>query len=171
MQLLKFCRLFVLGALSLGLSVNVLFAQEIKEPTKLQIQIKVTANANPDLVGRPAPIKVRVYELKDSQVFSEADFFVLDSSDKTQLGTDLLAKDEYVLHSGSVQVIERKSNPLTTTIGIVAGYRDLKDTTWRVVYKLKETPVAAWYRALIPLNKAELYIQLHPQGLVLSDDK
>ena len=171
MQLLKFCRLFSLGLLMLGISATALFAQEVREPTKLQLEIKATANANPDLVGRPAPIKVRVYELKDSQVFSEADFFVLDSSDKTQLGADLLAKDEYVLQPGVVQVIERKSNPQTTAIGIVAGYRDLKDTTWRVVHKLKETPVAAWYRALIPLNKAELYIQLHPQGLVLSDEK
>jgi type VI secretion system protein VasD len=171
MHLLKFCMPSVLCALLLGLGANSLFAQEVREPTKLLLVIKTTANANPDLAGRPAPIKVRVYELKDSQTFSEADFFVLDSADKTQLGADLLAKDEYVLHPDAVQVIERKSNPQTTAIGIIAGYRDLKGTTWRVVHKLKETPAAAWYRALNPLNKTELYIQLHPQGLVLSDEK
>ena len=171
MHLLKFCMPSALCVLLLGLCANSLFAQEVREPTKLLLVIKTTANANPDLAGRPAPIKVRVYELKDSQTFSEADFFVLDSADKTQLGADLLAKDEYVLHPDTVQVIERKSNPQTTAIGIVAGYRDLKGTTWRVVHMLKEAPVAAWYRALIPLNKAELHIQLHPQGLVISDGK
>ena len=171
MQLQKFLRLFSFGLLMLAMSETDLFSQEVRESTKLKLEIKATANANPDLVGRPAPIKIRVYELKDSQAFSVADFFVLDTSDKNQLGADLLAKDEYVLQPGAVQIIERNSNPQTTAIGIVAGYRDLKDTNWRLVHKLKETSVSAWYRAFIPLNKTELHIQLHPQGLVLIDEK
>lgn len=171
MHLLKFCLPSVLCALAFGMSASVLFAQDAREPTKLLLNIKAAANANPDLAGRPAPIKVRIYELKDSKTFSEADFFVLDSADKNQLGADLLAKDEYVLQPDTVQVIERKSNPQTTAIGIVAGYRDLKGTNWRVVHKLKEAPASAWYRTWIPLNKAELHIQLQPQGIVLSNEK
>lgn len=159
-------------AIALASTACSLFAQEEqREPTKLVLEIKATANANPDLLGKPAPIKVRIYELKSSKTFAEADYFALDSSDKALLGTDLLAKDEYVLHPGEVRTIQRKSNSKTTAIGVMAGYRDLKGTTWRVVYPLKEAPVSAWYRALTPLNKAELSIQLHLQGLVLTGEK
>lgn len=144
-------------------------AQEIKEQTKLQLSIEAAAGVNPDASLRPSPIKVRIYELKDSGSFSEADYFSLDSSDKITLAADMLARDEFILRPGESRTLERKSNAQTTAIGVLAGYRDLPNATWRVVYKLKEAPAASWMRALIPANKAELLIQLQPQGIVLSE--
>jgi type VI secretion system protein VasD len=144
-------------------------AQEVKEQTKLQLSIEAAGDVNPDSSLRPSPIKVRIYELKDAGSFSEADYFSLDTSDKVTLAADMLAKDEFILRPGESRTIERKSNVQTTAIGILAGYRDLPNATWRAVYKLKEAPAASWMRALLPANRAELLIQLQPQGIALSE--
>ena len=147
--------------------INMAMAQEAKEPTKLLLKIEAVAATNPDDSGRPSPIKVRLYELKDSNSFGEADYFGLNSADKSILGADLLSKDEFILRPGESKTIERASHNQTTALGILAGYRDLANSTWRVIQPLKEAPTAAWYRALLPSNKLHMTIQLQPQGIVL----
>ncbi|MBT0571816.1 type VI secretion system lipoprotein TssJ [Curvibacter sp. CHRR-16] len=144
-------------------------AEDAKEATKLTLTIEATPGVNPDDSQRPSPIKVRVYELKDSNSFTEADYFSLEKNDKTVLAADLLAKDEFILRPGESKKIERKSNTQTTALGILAGYRDLPNAVWRAVYKLPEAPEAAWYRAVLPSNKTVLQIQLQPQGIVVTE--
>ena len=162
--------------IKLALALGLLFAfaaqvqaQEVKEQTKLVLTIEAAAGVNPDNSLRPSPIKVRIYELKDPGSFSEADYFSLDTTDKVTLAADMLAKDEFILRPGENRTIERKSNAQTTAIGVLAGYRDLPNSTWRVVHKLKEAPAASWMRALLPANRAELTIQLQPQGIALTE--
>ncbi|QDL54693.1 type VI secretion system lipoprotein TssJ [Rhodoferax aquaticus] len=155
--------------LLLSLIVAPCIAQNAKEPTKLMLMVEATAGANPDDSQRPSPIKVRIYELKDSSGFMEADYFSLDKSDKTVLAADMLSKDEFILRPGEIKKIERKSNPQATAIGVLAGYRDLPNAVWRTVFKLPEAPEAAWYRAMLPANKTVLQIQLQPQGIVLTE--
>jgi type VI secretion system protein VasD len=142
-------------------------AQDAKEATRLILKIQATSSVNPDEGGKAAPIKVRVYELKDPASFGEADFFGLNANDKSILGADLLAKDEYILRPGESRTIERKSNPQTTALGILAGYRDLAGSTWRVIHPLKEAPAAAWYRAMLPSNKLNMTIELQGAGINL----
>lgn len=144
-------------------------AQDAKEPTKLVLSMEAASGVNPDISLRPSPIKVRIYELKDPASFAEADYFSLDTTDKVTLAADMLAKDEFILRPGESRTIERKSKAQTTAIGVLAGYRDLPNSTWRVVFKLKEAPEASWMRALLPANRTELIIQLQPQGIALTE--
>jgi type VI secretion system protein VasD len=159
-------------SLALGLLLSCAMqvqAQDAKEPTKLILTIEAASGVNPDTSLRPSPIKVRIYELKDPGAFSEADYFSLDTADKVTLAADMLAKDEFILRPGESRTIERKSKAQTTAIGVLAGYRDLPNSTWRVVHKLKEAPEASWMRALLPANRADLAIQLQPQGISLTE--
>lgn len=159
----------MLTAAALCAPVTPVHAQEAKEQTKLVLNIEAAPGVNPDTSLRPSPIKVRIYELKDSSAFVEADYFSLDTTDKVTLAADMLARDEFILRPGESRTIERKSNAQTTAIGVLAGYRDLPNSTWRVVHKLKEAPAASWLRALLPANRAELRIQLQPQGIALTE--
>ena len=159
-------------ALSLGILIAIAapaHAQDAKEPTKLVLNIEAAAGVNPDTSQRASPIKVRIYELKDPGAFAEADYFSLDTGDKIALAADMLAKDEFILRPGESRTIERKSKPQTTAIGVLAGYRDLPNSTWRAVFKLKEAPDASWMRALLPANRTELNIQLQPQGISVTE--
>jgi len=139
-----------------------------KEQTNLDITITAAADVNPDDKERAAPIMVRVYELKSDGTFESADYFSLHNTDKTLLGADLLARDEFILRPGEVKTIRRKSHPDITAIGVLAGYRDLPNANWRAVHKLPPAPEAAWYRAIIPANKATLQIQLETRGIRLT---
>lgn len=146
-----------------------LLAQELKERTRLSLVIEATPGVNPDAGLRASPIKVRIYELKDSGTFLEADFFGLETNDKVMLAADMLTRDEFILRPGEKKKIDRTSNSQTTAIGVLAGYRDLPNATWRLVHTLKEAPDASWMRALIPGRRTELLIQLQPQGIALTD--
>ena len=163
----------LMAALSLLVTLTAanVHAEEAKEATKLQITVRADTGVNPDTDARPSPIRVRIYELKDPGIFAEADYFTLDTTDKMLLVTDMLARDEFILRPNENKTIERKSNPQTTAIGVLAGYRDLPNTTWRKVYKLKDAPEASWMRTLMPANKAAIDIQLLPQGIVLTEKK
>ena len=141
-------------------------AQDAKEPTTLLLRIEAAAQTNPDDTGRPSPIKVRIYELKDSNAFAEADYFSLNANDKAVLGGDVLVRDEFILRPGETKRLERKSHPKTVALGILAGYRDL-NSVWRIVQALPEAPEASWYRALLPASKVALSIQFQNQGIVV----
>ena len=155
------------AVLTFACIVPSLQAQEPKEQTKLNVLIEASSGVNPNTNERASPIKVRIYELKDSASFSEADYFSLDTADKATLAADLLAKDEFILRPGESKRIERKSNPQATAIGVLAGYRDLPNATWRATHKLKPAPEASWMRFAFPAPKLELTVQLQPQGIVL----
>lgn len=141
-------------------------AQNAKEPFKLLLKLEAAAQGNPDDTGRPSPIKVRIYELKDSNAFSEADYFSLNANDKSILGAELLVKEEFILRPGESKRIERKSHPQATSLGILAGYRDL-NSLWRFVHTLPEAPNTSWLRMAFPIKKVELVIQLQPHGIVV----
>lgn len=163
---LRWLQAGLLGVVMLGLG-PVSRAQDVKERTQLLLRVEASTGVNPDDSQRAYPIKVRLYELKEPGTFAEADYFSLDTTDKTILIGDLLARDEFILRPGESRVIERKSHPQTQYLGVLAGYRDLARSNWRVVHKMKEAPTAAWWRATIPLNRLDMTVQLQPQGIVL----
>jgi type VI secretion system protein VasD len=139
-----------------------------KEQTKLDITITAADDVNPDDKERAAPIMVRLYELKSENAFEAADYFSLHKNDKTLLAADLLAREEFILRPGDIKTVRRKSHPDTAAIGVLAGYRDLPNATWRVVQALAPAPEVSWYRAAIPANKAKLQIRLEAQGIRLT---
>src|SRR5450830_1544977 len=159
---------FVLLPLSLLLPVQAQ-AQVVKEQTRLDITLRANAAVNPNDQGHPAPIMVRIYELKSAEVFRSADFLALNTNDKTVLGADMLVREEFLLRPGESKTIRRKSFADTTTIGVLAAYRDLPHATWRAVHKLADAPEAAWYRSVLPSPKARLDIELRAKDIHITD--
>ncbi|PLT15978.1 MULTISPECIES: type VI secretion system lipoprotein TssJ [Ralstonia] len=160
-------RLLMLWALSLALAACST-APAQPEQLKLDLAIQAGDSLNPDEKGRASPVLVRLYELKTASTFEQADYYSLESNDRTVLMQDLLARDEFILRPGEFQDIERKLNPDTQALGFLVGYRDLGKATWRTVYKLPPAPEAAWYRAAIPARKVKLQIALDQQAITVS---
>ncbi|WP_211453427.1 type VI secretion system lipoprotein TssJ [Collimonas antrihumi] len=152
-------------------AITTAHAQIVKEPTKLGITIHAAETVNPNDHGQAAPIMVRIYELKSDEIFRQADFLSLQNADKATLGADMLFKDEFILRPGESKAIRRKSYADTTAIGVLAGYRDLPNATWREIYKLPEAPEAAWYRSLLPSLKTTLDIELRTKDINITDTK
>jgi type VI secretion system protein VasD len=162
-KMMRVCHTLIGCLMLIGQST---WAQEAKESIRLRIKVEAMAQTNLNEQGRPSPIKVRVYELKEISSFEDADYFSLNTNDKTVLTADMLGKDEFILRPGESRIIEKKSHPKTTAVGILAGYQDLT-LVWRVVQSLPEAPESAWYRSMLPSKKVELSVQLQPQGIAV----
>jgi type VI secretion system protein VasD len=74
--------------------------------------------------------------------------------------------DEFILRPGDKQTLRRTANPEAVAIGVLAGYRELGQSVWRVTYKLAAAPDAAWYRKA---NKAKLKIYLDQQAITITE--
>jgi type VI secretion system protein VasD len=53
--------------------------------------------------------------------------------DRSVLGEDRLARQEYVLQPGETRLVRRRSDLSTRFIGVVVGYRDMEGSVWRSI--------------------------------------
>ena len=102
-----------------------------REP--LNMQITATADVNPDMQGRPSPVILHIIELSSTEQFNRLDYMGLTQPSGAGLGADLLGKNQMVLQPGESKSLPMELNPLTSAIGLVAGYRDIDNAIWRKV--------------------------------------
>ncbi|NWB85945.1 type VI secretion system lipoprotein TssJ [Pseudomonas gingeri] len=88
---------------------------------------------NPGADGVPAPVRVRIFELKNSANFNRADYFALADRAQATLGADLIDQDEVLVQPGEQLDIERALNPATRQVGLVVGYREVDQALWRTL--------------------------------------
>jgi type VI secretion system protein VasD len=153
-------------ALALAGCANNAEREGSREPVKFDLTIKAASSVNPDDQQRAAPIIVRLYELKSPDTFNTADFFSLQDKDKAVLGDDIAARDQFQLRPGDDKTIRRNSKPGTTTLGVIAEYRDLPRSVWRATWPLPPSPAAAWYHRG---PKLKLTIDLDTNAIKITD--
>ncbi|MCU1749396.1 type VI secretion system lipoprotein TssJ [Pseudomonas sp. 6D_7.1_Bac1] len=106
--------------------------------TKLNLKLTASDQVNPDLNGRPSPIVVRLIELKHPVAFENADFFSLYERAKESLSPDLVASEELELRPGETAEFKLSVESGSRYVGVLAAYRDLRETQWR--YVIQVTP-------------------------------
>lgn len=126
------------------------------DPAKVVIRITSSTEVNPDLMGRPSPIVVRVYELKSDDIFNNADFFALYEQDDSILGNNMTGREEMEIAPGENLVIEKELNIDARYIGVMAAYRDLDNAIWRASIA---TPMDETTYIDIALGKLSLSVQ------------
>lgn len=126
-------RELVLAAGAVGLASLVGCASAPK-PVVVKMTLQASADVNPDQRGRPSPVSVKLFELKSLAAFEKADFFSLFDRERETLGAELVGRDELVLKPGDRVVQERKLAPDVQFIGVLAGFRDLERSQWRLAF-------------------------------------
>lgn len=101
------------------------------EPTVVRLQFQATADLNPSGSGQPAPVRVRLYELKSGATFSRADYFSLVEAANATLGGDLVEQDELLIQPGEQLILDRTLDDQSRLLGFVVAFRDLDDSVWR----------------------------------------
>lgn len=94
-------------------------------PPQLHVMVSSANNINPNLRGVPSPVEVRLYQLSESQAFTDSNFLQLYEQPQEILKASLVVSR----HLGSLLPNETKkySMPLSTSvkyIGVVAGFAD-----------------------------------------------
>jgi type VI secretion system protein VasD len=103
------------------------------KPEPIDMQISATADVNPDMQGRPSPVILHIIELSSTEQFNRLDYMGLTQPSGAGLGSDLLGKNQMVLQPGETKSLPMELNAMTSAIGLVAGYRDIDNATWRKV--------------------------------------
>jgi len=122
----------------------------------LGLSINATADVNPDMQGRPSPVILHIFELNSVEQFDGLDYVSLTQPTGAALGASLLSKKQEILQPGSSRELPLELDPQTTVIGLVAGFRDIDNATWRVSVPIN------------PGKTKQLSITLNQQQIVTS---
>ena len=142
--------------------------------SKLAVPYVVELNASDDVNSagrhRPSPIKVTIYELKTTNAFELSDFFSLQEDARAALGDQLLNVNSVILTPGKTERITAHGNVEAKVLGIVAAYRDLDNSQWRLTVDLpaaKSTNIYKFWQfspssALITVDVKRNAVQFRP---------
>ncbi|MBX3622864.1 MAG: type VI secretion system lipoprotein TssJ [Rhizobacter sp.] len=102
-------------------------------PPTLTATVTASPQVNPDVRKRASPVVVRVFELKASTLFEQADFVSLYEKDQAVLAGELVSREEFVLRPGESKPITKPLSPDTKFVGVMAAFRELERARWRAV--------------------------------------
>ncbi|WP_269899907.1 type VI secretion system lipoprotein TssJ [Paenalcaligenes faecalis] len=111
-------------------------ATENKLAIPYAVQLAGSAEQNPTAQGQAAPVQIMVYQLRAKDRFEAADYFSLQQQASTVLGDQLLAQDAVVIAPEETQLLASSGHVDARYLGIVAGYRDLNQSQWRLTVPL-----------------------------------
>lgn len=103
------------------------------DPTIVAMTINATNSINPNSDSEPSPVVLRIYQLKSDSAFNAAEFSEIFYNDRKVLGGDLLGQKEFNVKPGDSLTYDDTVSPETRYLGIVAGFRDIDNATWRLV--------------------------------------
>lgn len=152
----------LLPALIALLGVSLVGCADVKipfikpDPTLIEAKAVTSLQVNPDARKRPSPVLVRVYELKARTQFDAADFISLFERDKDLLGSELVARDEFVMRPGETKDINRTPQPDTKFLAVLVGFRDLEKARSRAVAAVVPNTTNRWVIKIEPLSVAIL---------------
>ncbi|MEX0731302.1 MAG: type VI secretion system lipoprotein TssJ [Aquisalimonadaceae bacterium] len=120
------------------------------EPDAVKGQIVVGPHLNPNMEGRPSPVYLRVYQLKDREPFMDASLQDLLMRDTDTLGGALLSRDSFELCpvetsagdrsdcQGEQMKITLDIYPDVRFLAVMAEFFDVNDPSsqWRAVTEL-----------------------------------
>lgn len=122
------------------------------------VVLHAASNINPGMNERPAPVLVRIYELKASTAFDAADYFALADKDRESLGGDLLSRDDYQVKPGERLQAARKFNAATRRLAAMVSFRDLERSVWKASIAISDPPPDE-VRILIDARRVQVLAQ------------
>jgi type VI secretion system protein VasD len=131
-------RLILISLLSVAIAGLLGACAGAPKRENLGMQVTATADVNPDMQGRPSPVILHIMELNSTEQFNRLDYMSLTQPSGSALGAELLSKNRLVLQPGESKELPMELNPMTTDIGLVAGYRDIDNAIWRKVVPITQ---------------------------------
>jgi type VI secretion system protein VasD len=131
------------------------------KPVATKATLVVAQDVNPDSNGRPSPIVVRIYQLKEEGAFNNADYFALMDKEQEALGASLLSREEYELQPGESRTLDLKIPPEARYLGAIAGYRDIRNAHWKALSPAPEKSLkdlVVTKKLTISFGKAEVKV-------------
>jgi len=135
------------------------------------ITFNVAADVNPDLNRKPAPIVLKVFQLKTTSAFDGADFFSLQGKPDEALAGALLGVDRVILRPGESRTLRYPGSVDARAVGVVAEYRSLEQNRWKMSVPLPQAKQLNFYRFWqTSPSEMKVTIAVRNGGLAIGDD-
>lgn len=127
-------RSLVLLAVAAAIAVPAIaWAQKVK----VKAAIVAAEDVNPNVQGRPSPVRLILYQLAAADAFNDADFMAVYDPESDVLGDDLLKRTPHMIQPGQTLEFEEEFEEGTQFLGVIAGFRDIENAEWRTVVGLE----------------------------------
>lgn len=100
-------------------------------PPVLELQIIGGDDQNLDQSGKPVAMALHLFDLTATPKFERADAFALIEREKTTLGADCPASEEFVVAPGETRLITHNLKPNVQFVGLTGLFRNIDHATWR----------------------------------------
>lgn len=135
------------------------------KPAEAKARIAATAQVNPNSSGRPSPIHVRIFQLKEDGAFMDADFWALVDKETETLGASLVQRLEFDLTPGESKDFPLKISPDARVLGVMAEFADYRNAQWRVVAQAPNKTLTD----LIKKDRVAISIDKNKASIVVGD--
>jgi len=119
--------------------------------------IIASTEVNPNAQGRPSPVHVRIFQLRDDSAFMSAEFSSLVEKEQETLGASLVRRSEEDLSPGDEREFELTIAPETRMVGVVAELANYRNARWRAVTR---APTKEKERVLIRIDRDQTSIRV-----------
>lgn len=115
-------------------TVNSKVGKTLNLDTDLKLSFDVASDINPDDKKTPAPLFIRLYELKSAKMFERASFLELFERDKEVLGGDMLAKQQLRhIKPGENVELSFVLDQNTQAVGLFAEFLQYDNSNYKVI--------------------------------------
>ncbi len=123
----------------------------------VKLYVRSTKDINPDISGKPSPVRLQIYQLKSDHLFMNTDYYSLNSDPKEALGTTYISHEEYeVLPDAWTPIKKMALNSKAEAIGVLAFFNDMDNSEWRTTENVESQ--GKDYDYLIQLNRKNIRI-------------
>lgn len=137
---------------------------EVPKPKDVQLKIVAAADVNPNPQGRPSPVYLHLYQLRDSARFLAAEFDDVAAKADTALAAVIVGREGLMLQPGATVSVKLKIEPESRLLGVVAEYSDLPGTRWRLASTAPPGGLVELFEDAAPV------LRVNRDGLVLGPD-
>ncbi|MTH46705.1 type VI secretion system lipoprotein TssJ [Intestinirhabdus alba] len=115
-------------------------------PGEIKINLFADSDVNPNEQGEPAPLYVFIYNVKEPDVFNNADFFEIINDNSKPLQAAASKIYEAILQPGEQRSVLIRPDGEIGTLGFIGAYRNLNDSVWMMNWTFPKKKRAWWQR-------------------------
>lgn len=104
---------------------------ETPKPRDVVLTVVAATDLNPDRNGRPSPLYLHVFQLREAGKFLAAEFDEVTTRADQSLAGAIVSRESLMVQPGRTVPVALKVDPESRVVGVVAEYSDLASTRWR----------------------------------------
>ena len=127
------------------------------KPTHIELEITSAKEINVDENNVSSPLMLVFYELSSADKFAKYNYWDIIDNSGEKLQDDIISQTKYPILPNEEQVYKIVFDSKAKFLGIIAKFRDIKESNWRYVINLEQDKS----------NEAELKIEKYS---IVKDD-